>query len=347
MSEFTKAAVADLSTLLSATQDKINTVYIGGGTPTALPEDCLQALLEAIAPFVDEDIEYTCEANPDSLTIDKLSILKDFGINRLSIGVQSFMDRYLRKLGRLHDSQRAFDAYCNARDAGFGNISIDLIYGLPGQRTLDWIFDLFHAARLRPEHVSLYGLTIEKGTKFEERYIGGLYKTKLPEEDMVRGFYYTGIEMLESIGYKQYEISNFALPGFESRHNLNYWRHGKYFAVGPSASGFDGKRRWKNVSDTKIYIEAIKSGCTPIDEEEQLAIEQLISESLMLGLRLREGVNLRELSTAFNIDLKDLYSATIHSLEHIGMLEVDGDVIRLTREALFVSNSVISEFMLV
>jgi len=326
---------------------EIKTIYIGGGTPTSLPDDALRALLGTVSVFAADDAEFTCEANPDSVTIDKLRVLKEFGVNRLSLGVQSFSDVNLEILGRLHDSHTAAKAYNTARDTGFANISIDLVYGLPGQVVMSWVDDLKQAIALHPEHISLYGLTIETGTKFEELYGGAESKGKLPAEEVVREMYYCGINVLRAAGYKQYEISNFALPGYESRHNLNYWRHGKYLAIGPSASGFDGKRRWKNLSDTGRYIDAIKSGDSTTDEEEQLSTEQLISEALMLGLRLREGVSLRRLSSAYDVDLMSLYSGTIRSLEKIGMLEVEGDIIHLTSDGLFVSNAVISEFMLV
>jgi oxygen-independent coproporphyrinogen-3 oxidase len=348
MRSFVEAVILDITKFQSSPLSKgINTIYIGGGTPTSLPGDCLRELLEALSPFVQEVIEFTCEANPDSASLEKLGVLRDGGVNRLSLGMQSFSDDFLQILGRLHNNEIALRAFNVAREAGFNNISIDLMYGLPEQDITDWTQDLEKAIDLGCEHISFYALTIEEGTKFDRLYGKDAVGGELPGEDAVREMYYRGIDVLEDAGYKQYELSNFAGLGFESQHNLNYWRHGKYFAIGPSAAGFDSHKRWKVVPDTGEYIKAVISGVSPIVEEEVLSADKLISEAVMLGLRLKEGINLMELSERFSRDIIELYSETIQSLEKMGILEVEGDVIRLSGEGLFVSNQVISEFMLV
>jgi oxygen-independent coproporphyrinogen-3 oxidase len=325
---------------------ELDTIYIGGGTPTALSDSELKSLLDALQPFIIDAAEITSEVNPESASPEKLSLLRKNGINRLSIGIQSFDDEELNILGRKHDSEGAIKAFNAAREAGFENISVDLMYGLPEQKFDSWINNLDTAIGLGPEHISFYGLTLEEGTEFSRLYSGD-GDERLPSDEMFRKMYYTGIGVLSSKGFNHYEISNFARPGFASKHNMNYWRHGKYAAAGPSAAGFDGHRRWKNVSDIGIYFNAMASGKSPVDEEEILTVEQLISEAMMLGLRLIDGIRLDDISRKCERDIGGLYKETIRRQVKTGLVAFTDGVLRLTRDGLFVSDGVISEYMLV
>lgn len=338
----------EIESLVTSTEvDGIKTVYIGGGTPTVLDELFLQHLLNPLQAIIDNAEEITLEANPESVTRERLGILRQYGVNRLSIGVQSFDEKNLDILGRLNSVEMSYKAFKTARESGFENISIDLMYGLPRQHVDDWADDLHKALELGPEHISFYGLTVEEETEFEERYSEAPGRGALPSDETCRGMYYKGIDILTQAGYKHYEISNFARPGFVSKHNLNYWRHGRYLAIGPSAAGFDGKRRWKNVPDTDEYVNLVLSGKSPVSDAEVLSEKQLISEEMMLGLRLMDGIDLGKLAMKYGADIDELYGDTIRSLVDAGMVERDGGILRLTSEALFVSNMVMSEFMLV
>ncbi len=344
---FIDAAQAEILRLLESDFfHRFDTVYIGGGTPTALSGTELESLLKSLGPFILDAGEVTCEANPESASMDKLSILAVHGVNRLSMGIQSFSDDNLIILGRRHDSSEAVKAFAAAREAGFGNISIDLMYGLPGQTLDSWMEELAEAAGMSPEHISFYGLTLEEGTEYSTRYSGERAKG-LPSEDACREMYYAGIDFLAANGYIQYEISNFAKRGFESKHNLNYWRHGTYAAIGPSAAGFDGIRRWKNASDIGAYIEAVAAGRSAVGEEEFLTKEQLISEELMLGLRLMEGIRLGDASRRYDVDIAGLYEDVIRRQVALGLVDLTDGVLRLSRDGLFVSDAVMSEYMLV
>ncbi len=220
------------------------------------------------------------------------------------------------------------------------------MYGLPNQKLADWKGDLYKAIAINPDHISFYGLTIDEGTEFHRRYAPIKLGGELPDDDEMWEMYYKGIDILKgSDGYKQYEISNFARPGYECRHNLNYWRQGKYYGIGPGAVGFNGRERIKVVSDVNKYIEHSRDPSLNILEVETLTDEQLISEAIMLGLRLKDGINLAELSEKYNTDVAAKFESTIDSLVRIKMLARNDDVIRLTRKALYVSNSVMSEFM--
>lgn len=345
MHSFAKAAGIEIEKLRGV-QD-IRTVYIGGGTPTVLDESSLTYLLESLQSIIKDADEITCEANPDSITRKKLKILKQFGVNRLSIGVQSFRDENLKLLGRLNDAEMSISALSAARDAGFGNISIDLMYGLPKQSIGEWRDDLYKAIEIGPEHISFYGLTVDDGTPFEHRYGAGKGGAELPSDDECREMYYSGIDILKDAGYVHYEISNFARHGCESKHNLNYWRHGEYFAVGPSAAGFDAKRRFTNVPDIGEYISRVTSGGNLVDEYEELSKEQRISEEMMLGLRLTDGVDISVLEGKCDICFDEIYGGIVIGLIASGMLERDGNIVRLSRDGLFVSDAVMSEFMLV
>lgn len=270
-----------------------DTLYLGGGTPSLLAPEELAALWKGVFQNfqISSDAEITLEANPDDLTREKLGIYRDLGINRLSLGVQSFADKELAFLGRRHDAARNFKALAWAREAGFANLSLDLIYGLPGQTLQEWEKNLSQALDFQPEHLSCYQLTLAPGTLLARRQSQGRFRP-LPEEAEREFFLFTA-EFLEDRDYWHYEVSNFARSAaYCSRHNLKYWRHLPYLGLGPGAHSFKGKRRWWNLESVKGYCQALRGGNRPVAGEETLTPEQLQLEALFLGLRTRHGVAL-------------------------------------------------------
>lgn len=269
------------------------TVYLGGGTPTVLPDGALALILTlvhrhiAVAP----DAEITLEANPNDLSRQRLIHFRSIGFNRLSLGVQSFDDEVLRFLGRRHTADEARESIKQARQAGFQNISIDLMYGLPGQKQQDWFAILREALRFAPEHLSCYQLTIKEETPFFARAQEGAFQP-CSEEEQAELFMATSA-FLEKQGYGHYEVSNFCRSeNLQARHNSIYWEHGPYLGLGPSAHSFDGRRRWWNVKPVEGYCAQLKAGVVPVEAEEELTGEQLRTEALMLGLRTRKGIAL-------------------------------------------------------
>ncbi len=270
-----------------------DSLYLGGGTPSLLDGRQLTALMACLRrhfTFV-PDTEVTLEANPDDLTPDKLAVLKDLGVNRLSVGVQSFDDYELSFLGRRHTARQTEQALKWIRAAGFTNLGVDLIYGLPGQRAEAWKKNLARALEFRPEHLSCYQLTLEAGTPLGDRKAQGQIKP-LPEEDQRELFLKTSRFLTEQ-GYSHYEISNFARgQAFYSRHNRKYWRHEPYLGLGPAAHSFTEGKRWWNHRSLEQYCRAVREGVAPVAGRETLSAGQLQLESLYLGLRTKEGVAL-------------------------------------------------------
>ncbi|MBI2195015.1 MAG: radical SAM family heme chaperone HemW [Planctomycetes bacterium] len=266
-----------------------DTLYFGGGTPSLLDPDALARILEKIRQSftVSRDVEITCEANPETVNLDKLAAYRCAGINRLSLGVQSFRDGDLRLMRRAHDARRAIQAVRDARTAGFSNLSFDLISALPGMNLRDWLSNVQHALSLGPDHLSAYALEYHPGTVFTlERDSGRLEPAR---ELIEREMFLAAIEFLQARGYEHYEISNFARPGFASRHNLKYWRHEPYLGFGPSAHSFTGRQRSWNHRSLQRYIADLSSGRMPFAGQEDLTPAQLDLERLLLGLRTREG----------------------------------------------------------
>lgn len=332
-------AVAKESELRSSIAGELKTVYIGGGTPTILPAGELVRLFRHLRQVFDIslDAEITFEANPGTIDREKVIALKEVGVNRFSLGIQSFIDRELRLLGRIHGASDGIRAIELIRGCGIKNLSIDLIYGIPWQKMKDWQYNISRAIELSPEHISIYELTPERGTPLYE-YIRE-EKLRKPEEDAIVEMYYHAIDMLTSAGYRHYEISNLARDGFECRHNLNYWNRGQYIGIGAGAHSFIGDRRMKNTGDIKRYIELSKTGNLAIDESIELSCEEAIKEFIFLGLRKTEGLNIREFSYALGIDLIKVSEELIDE----GLLIADGNYLRLTRKGIVISNSIITE----
>ena len=316
-----------------------DTLYWGGGTPSVLSPDDLEGLAAEIrAAFtITHDAEITLEANPGDITRELLTAVRRAGVNRLNIGVQSFDDTILAFLGRRHDRARALSAFAAARDAGMDNIGIDLIYGIPGQGMEAWLATLRAAVALGPEHLSCYQLTLEEGTPLAER--SGRGEVALPGEALQADFFWNTAEFLEESGYIHYEISNFARPGRESRHNRKYWDHTPYLGLGPAAHTFSGRERRWNRRSLGAYIRDLESGHEPIEAREWLDEEQLRLESLFLGFRTARGICLERFQARYGRDLLADKGDWIERLSGEGLVEIRDGFLRPTRSGMAVADS--------
>ena len=320
------------------------TVYLGGGTPTALPAALLTGILETLRTAAGTPVECTVEANPGTVDAAYLTQLRAAGANRLSLGVQSFNDRLLRVIGRIHTAAEAEQAFRAARAAGFENISLDLMYGLPTQTLDDLKKSVDEALALVPEHISVYGLTVEEGTPFAAAEAQG--KLALPTEDAAEEMYDWLTAELPARGYVRYEISNFARQGCESRHNLGYWRNVPYLGVGAAAHGYVDGVRWGNEPDTEKYIRAIQTGRsvrTPEDTERTRT--NAMEEYAFLALRTREGIDTADFSRAFGVDIDTVYGAVIEKYSAQGLLRRADGFVALTNEGMKVGNEVFAAFL--
>lgn len=280
-----------------------DTIFFGGGTPSVLTENQLEKILNTLYKFytIDENTEVTLECNPGEITFEKLLHFRKLGVNRLSIGFQSFSEKNLKFLGRLHTSEQSISTFNNARKAGFDNINIDLIYDIPNQKLKDWKHDLFLGTSLEPEHISAYSLTVEKNTALHS-----MVKNRtifMPSEELDKKMFLQTIEYLENKKYFHYEISNFSKQNKKCKHNLHYWRLNPYLAFGPGAHGFDGRKRWWNKKSIDFYINNLKNNNLPIESEEILTKKDSFNEIVMNGLRLIEGAKIEKLNNLLDIDL--------------------------------------------
>lgn len=325
------------------------TLYFGGGTPSLMAPDLVATLIEVAQNLygLTADAEITLEANPGTLTAAKLAGYRAAGVNRLSLGVQSFNDSFLKQLGRIHTGAEARDAFAMARDAGFGNIGIDLIHSLPGESSADWLDDLALVGSLKPEHISAYGLTIEEGTPFHDLEGKGLLR--LPDDEEGALMLRQTPEFLRDKGYEQYEISNFALPGYRSRHNQVYWRRGNYLGFGAGAHSFltlsGCGRRWRNILAPEAYQQAICRASLSEEDVTILGERDAMAEFLFLGLRLLEGVDRTLFRSEFGISLEDAYPGVLPALIVNGLLECPTGRLRLTGKGVIFSNRVFREFV--
>jgi oxygen-independent coproporphyrinogen-3 oxidase len=324
---------------------RVETIFFGGGTPTFLSGEQLAAILQTIRDSFDvaPDAEISSEANPGSSDVEKFAEMRAAGFNRLSIGVQAFDDRLLLKMDRLHSSSEADRAIEAARAAGFENLSIDLMFGLPCQTIEDWSATLDHALSHRTEHLSLYALSLEPGTRFERLHRGG--KLELPDEYAELAMYEEAISRLTAGGFEQYEVSNFARPGFRSRHNQVYWHNEEYLGVGPGAVSYLGGRRYKRERNPRRYAAKVASGADLSVESERLDAAGTLGETMMLGLRLLDGVKLSPVRQRFGVDPARVFASQIADLTRRGLLKRDGDKLRLTHNGLLLANTVLAEFV--
>ena len=324
---------------------KLRTLYIGGGTPTALSAQQLAYLLTELPKVMDlsEVEEFTIEANPGDLDTDKIAVLKDSQVNRVSLGVQTFDNKMLKKIGRSHQEQDIYDNIRYLKQAGFDNISIDLIYALPGQ-TMDQVKEnVAKAIDLDIPHMSLYSLILENHTVIMNRMRRG--KLPLPKEELEAEMFEYIIEELEKAGFEHYEISNFSKPGFESRHNLVYWDNAEYYGLGAGASGYVDGIRYKNHGPIRHYLEAVEAGKARITEE-HLTLEEKMEEELFLGLRKKTGVSKARFEEKFGVSFDQRYGQVVASLTEQGLLVPDDKQVRMTKRGLFLGDTVAEKFIL-
>ena len=333
----------------------VDTVYFGGGTPSLLEPVHLQNILEAIRETFSERAalkdgpykgleEVTLEADPETVNAGKAAAWVAAGINRVSFGLQSFSDKELVAAGRMHRRADIYRAVPILREAGIRNISFDLIAGLPFQTKETWRRSLDELVGLAPEHVSVYLLEIDEGSRLGAELLKGGKKYSagaVPSEDEMAEFYEMAQEVLRAAGYHHYEISNWAKPGFESQHNLKYWRREAYLGFGAGAHSFSGTERWANAHDAAEYVAAVESGRLPVEQQEVVTVERALEEELFLGLRQLDGIDIARIQGEYNVSLEKKF----HRLLATGLVERQGDIVRLAAGRLAVSNEVFVELM--
>jgi oxygen-independent coproporphyrinogen-3 oxidase len=332
--------------LIEADAIEVDTIYFGGGTPSLLSPAQLATLLDAVRQrfVISATAEVTIEINPGSATPETLRQFRSLGINRASFGAQTFDDRELARLGRSHSADDTRRTFRYLRDAAFTNVSFDLIAGLPGQTMEGWRRNLDEAFALRPEHLSFYLLEVHQGTPLANHIRDGLQPQ--PDDDLAAEMYEVMLDRAIDAGYEHYEISNLCLPGHESRHNTKYWTAAPYFGFGCSAHSYDGRRRrWANERDLVRYMETVESGRTPIAVETQLSEDDARAEAVFLGLRMMQGLSLKEYGRNFGLDLRVQHEDDLARFREAGLVECDGDLLKLTRAGALLSNEVFAAFV--
>ncbi|MGT2935356.1 radical SAM family heme chaperone HemW [Streptococcus castoreus] len=323
----------------------LKTLYIGGGTPTSITAQQLNYLLTELTKNLDLGVleEFTIEANPGDLTPDKIDVLKASSVNRISLGVQTFNDKHLKQIGRSHNEAQIYSTIDALKKAGFSNISIDLIYALPGQ-TLDQVKEnVAKALTLDIPHLSLYSLILEHHTVFMNKMRRG--KLQLPTEDLEAEMFDYILSEMEANGFEHYEISNFTKPGFESRHNLVYWNNDEYFGCGAGASGYLNGIRYRNRVPIQHYLETVANGNARLNEE-ILSQEEMMEEEFFLGLRKKSGVSVQKFQKKFGVSFADRYGLIVKELQDQGLLVKDDAFVRMTKKGLFLGDSVAEKFIL-
>lgn len=324
----------------------LETLYVGGGTPTSLSANQLDRLLAGareILPFK-EGKEFTVEANPGDLTREKLQVMKNYGVNRLSMGVQTFDNKLLKKIGRKHTAEDVYQTMSFLDAENFNNVSIDLIYALPGQTLEGYRQTLEQALALDLPHYSLYSLILENKTMFMNWVRQG--RLELPDQETETRMFEETIEAMEKHGRHQYEISNFGLTGHESQHNLMYWNNDHYFGFGAGASGYLGNNRYRNKGPIQHYLRPLRQGELPILEKEELSKKNQIEEEMFLGLRKKMGISKKHFRTRYQCSIESLYSTVLIELEKEGLLVNDDERIYLTPKGIFLGNNVFERFLL-
>lgn len=344
MDQYQKALLSHIRETASLAQDfPVDTIYIGGGTPSYYGAKRLKELLGVVHKLykVEKDAEVTVECNPDSVDVKSLKILRKAGVNRLSMGMQSANACELERIHRIHTPQQVNEAATAARKAGFTNLSLDLIYGLPGQTMDSWKATVEHALSLIPQHLSCYGLKVEEGTPLAARVAEG---EVLPDDDQQADLYLWTVGRLERAGYPQYEISNFAKPGFASRHNLRYWLTQPYIGFGPGAHSDFGGRRYSFVRDLDAYIQGVLQGGDIIDESEIIPKRERCGEYLMLRLRTVQGINEQEYRSTYFMDFTPL-QARLEQFQAQGWAEQTDGRWHFTPQGFLLSNQLIGDLL--
>ncbi|KUO77724.1 MAG: coproporphyrinogen III oxidase [Desulfosporosinus sp. BRH_c37] len=351
----------------------VSSLFIGGGTPTSLKDRDLERLMEMIHRHFSLNVkaENTVEGNPGTITDAKLTCLRRSGINRFSLGVQTFNDKLLKAVGRMHTAQEAREAIGLLRTTGFNNINLDLMFGLPEQDMVTWQETVEEALSYSPEHLSLYGLMLEEGTPLYERYNKGLNDKRdriegvkiesksrcrptiavqgdwIPDDDLQAEMYDWAVERLKQAKFSHYETSNFARPGYECLHNLGYWRGEDYLGLGPGGVSCLKRVRWKNIEEVRTYQSRLHNGQDPVDEAgpEALSLHECMAERMILGLRLEEGVNLDLFRKDFGVDLRDIYRDVLERYKNKDIFMFEDEYLRLNPKYSFVANSILQEFV--
>ena len=321
---------------------EIVSVFIGGGTPSALKAEAIASIMRNLQEqfFFCEDAEVTIEANPGTVDLEKLTIYRNVGINRLSLGLQSTDAEELKLLGRIHSYEEFLKSYEWAREAGFSNINIDLMFAIPGQTGEAWRQHLYQVAELNPEHISAYSLIIEEGTPFAEQNLD------LPDEDTEYQMYEDTAEILERYGYRQYEISNYAKQGYMCRHNAGYWQRREYLGFGLGASSLYGGMRFSNTHQMQEYLKESRNPDQIRKDVTVLSRNEQIEEFMFLGLRMTEGISEKKFEENFDVRLMDVYGDILQKYEETGFMEHIETKWRLTRKGIHVSNHILADFLL-
>lgn len=323
----------------------INTIFIGGGTPSSLGVNELEMLLKEVSKLnLSNNIEYTMECNPGNLTREKLKIMKEYGVNRISMGLQAVQNTLLKSIGRIHDYDEFEKNFKEARDFGFNNINVDLIFGLPNQSLENWKESLERIIALNPEHISAYSLIIEEETAFYKLYEED--KLKVPEEEVEREMYNLAKSKLLESGYYQYEISNYSKIGLECRHNLAYWNMDSWIGVGSAASSYIDNKRLTNTSVVEKYIEGINNDNPIVEEEIINSLKDNMEEFMFMGLRKIKGISISEFEKRFGKSIEEVYGPLLNKYEKAKLIIRNGDNLYLSSQGIEWSNQIMAEFLL-
>ncbi|ATD47844.1 radical SAM family heme chaperone HemW [Clostridium perfringens] len=324
---------------------EINTIFIGGGTPSVLESDELECLLKEVAKLnMAKDIEYSMECNPGNLTEEKLEVMKKYGVNRISMGLQAKQDNLLKGLGRIHNYKTFKENFLLAKKVGFNNINVDLMFGLPNQRLNEWEETLREIISLEPAHISAYSLIIEEGTAFYNLYEND--KLKLPTEEEERKMYHLAKKILEENGFNQYEISNYAKEGKECRHNLAYWNMDNWIGVGSAAASYINGKRIKNISSVEEYINSIKDKGEAVEEIINNSKNDNMEEFMFMGLRKINGIDENEFKNRFSMNINDVYGEILNKYIGEGLLIRESGRIFLSEKGIEISNVIMADFLL-
>ncbi|ELC8423477.1 oxygen-independent coproporphyrinogen III oxidase [Clostridium perfringens] len=324
---------------------EINTIFIGGGTPSVLEADELECLLKEVAKLnMAKDIEYSMECNPGNLTEEKLEVMKKYGVNRISMGLQAKQDNLLKGLGRIHNYKTFKENFLLAKKVGFNNINVDLMFGLPNQRLNEWEETLREIISLDPAHISAYSLIIEEGTAFYNLYEND--KLKLPTEEDERKMYHLTKKILEENGFNQYEISNYAKEGKECRHNLAYWNMDNWIGVGSAAASYINGKRIKNISSVEEYINSINEKGEAVEEIINNSKNDNMEEFMFMGLRKINGIDENEFKNRFSMNINDVYGEILYKYIGEGLLIRESGRIFLSEKGIEISNIIMADFLL-
>ncbi|EHK2344289.1 radical SAM family heme chaperone HemW [Clostridium perfringens] len=324
---------------------EINTIFIGGGTPSVLEADELECLLKEVAKLnMAKDIEYSMECNPGNLTEEKLEVMKKYGVNRISMGLQAKQDNLLKGLGRIHNYKTFKENFLLAKKVGFNNINVDLMFGLPNQRLNEWEETLREIISLEPAHISAYSLIIEEGTAFYNLYEND--KLKLPTEEEERKMYHLAKKILEENGFNQYEISNYAKERKECRHNLAYWNMDNWIGVGSAAASYINGKRIKNISSVEEYINSINEKGEAVEEIINNSKNDNIEEFMFMGLRKINGIDENEFKNRFSMNINDVYGEILNKYIDEGLLIRESGRIFLSEKGIEISNIIMADFLL-